>query len=699
MAKPNGANAQVTSPRMIDMPPLSIRAEVVTPSTANDETREVEIVFTTGADVERYDWANDRRYVERLSLDPKHVRIDRLNAGGPLLDSHSAWSVSDMLGAVIPGSVSFSKNQIRARVRFSKREAVDGVWQDVKDGLVRSVSVGYRIYKYEETEAKGNKLPVRLATDWEPFEVSMVPIPADAGAMARGEKPADTNQCEILTRAEAAPSPQPSQPSKEHTPMEPTNDGRSEFVVEDNPLAPAPVTRTAPAVPTEPNESDAAVARERARSQGITLACRAARLPASTADKLIADGISLVDAQTRVFEELAKRGGDAAGPAPGPSGAGRLEVGDDPLVHARAGIENALLHRAAPTLKDADGKQKFPLQDIGRQYRGMGLMDIARAFLQARGIRTTGMSRLDIAGAALGLVQRGGMHTTSDFALLLADVQGKMLRAAYEEAPQTWQRLSRRVILPDFKPSKQLQLGDAPNLLAVEEHGEFTRGTIAEAKEQFALATFGRIFSITRQALINDDTDAFSRIPIEFGRAARRKESDLAWEQITLNGNMGDGVALFHATHGNLAGAGAVISVTTIGAGRAGLRLQKGLDGTTLLNLAPKYLVVPATQETVADQFVSTLLTAALASSVNPFAGRLEVISEPRLDANSTIAWYLAADPSQVDILLEGVLEGQDGPVIETRVGFDVDGIEIKARLDKAFKVADWRGLWKNPGA
>jgi hypothetical protein len=687
-------------PRTVDLGPLSIRAEIGGPSTINEETREVDVTFTTTAGVERRDWDTGERFLEVLSMDPKHVRLDRLNAGGPLLDSHSAWSVSDMLGAVVAGSVTLAKSKALARVRFSRRPEVDGVWQDVKDGLVRSVSVGYRVYAYEETPAKGKKLPVRTAVDWEPFEISMVPIPADAGAATRGQRPADANRCEIVpteniqTRAQA-PSTQ-----KENR-MDPDNDGaQSETIAEQPALPAAPAKRAAaPAQPVEPNDRDMGVAQERERVQGILSACRAARLPNAFADGLIADPkMTLVKAQARVFEEMARRGRETEGPSPVPAGSSRIEVGDDPLVHARAGIENALLHRAAPNLRAADGKERFPLLDIGRDYRGMGLMDIARAILSARGVRVTGLSKLEIAGAALGLGLRG-MHTTSDFALLLADVQGKVLRAAYEEAPQTWAPLARRVILPDFKASKQLQLGDAPNLVEVLEHGEFTRGSVAEAKEQFALSTYGRIFGITRQALINDDTDAFARIPIEFGRAARRKESDLAWAQITGNPAMGDGNNLFDATnHLNYTASGTAISVDSLGVARAALRKQKGLDGTTLLNLTPRFLIVPAAKETIADQYV-TAITAAAGSNVNPFAGRLTPIAEPRLDANSGTAWYMAAGPEQIDILLHGVLEGQEGPVIETRIGFDVDGIEIKARLDCAFKAADWRGIYKNAGA
>lgn len=472
----------------------------------------------------------------------------------------------------------------------------------------------------------------------------------------------------------------------------------SETLVERNPADPgAPTTRQAADVDDEPNERDLGAEDERTRVQGILTACRAARLTQAFADKLIADGTTLVDSQSRVFEELGKRDLSSAGPRPGSGPAHQVRVGEDPLVHVRGGIENALLHRVAP--------QMFKLEDVGRQYRGLTMLDTGRMYLQAQGIRTTGMSKMELAGMALGLNTRGGMHTTSDFANLLADVANKSLRRAYDEAPQTWRPIARQVTLPDFKAVKRLQLGEAPQLLAVDEHGEFTRGTIGEGKEQFQLATYGRIFAITRKALVNDDTDAFGRIPMLFGRAARNLESNLIWLQVLSNPTMGDSVALFHSSHANLAGSGGAIDVTTIGAGRAAMRKQTGLDASTLLNLNPKYLIVPPAKETIADQFVSTNLLASAAGSVNPFAGRLEVISEPRLEvgigatSGSSTAWYLAATPDQVDILEYGYLEGEEGPMVESRVGFDVDGLEIKCREDFAAKVIDFRGLYKNAGA
>jgi len=129
------------------------------------------------------------------------------------------------------------------------------------------------------------------------------------------------------------------------------------------------------------------------------------------------------------------------------------------------------------------------------------------------------------------------------------------------------------------------------------------------------------------------------------------------------------------------------------------MRKQKGLNGR-LINVMAKYLLVPAAIETVAEQFVTqTNIIYTKSSDYNPFANKLQVIAEPRLDAASAISWYLAADPAQIDTIEYAYLEGQEGVYLESRVGFDVDGVELKARLDFAAKAIDWRGFWRNPGA
>lgn len=471
------------------------------------------------------------------------------------------------------------------------------------------------------------------------------------------------------------------------------NEGQtSETIVERNPLdpgAPATVTRTAPpAAAAEPNELDHAADAERARIRGIMDGCTAARIPVTIMTRLIDDKTPLVKAQAEILDELRKRGGDDRGPQNASVREGSHVLVQDHMIHVRAGIENALLHRLAPA--------SFKLDEKGRLYRGMTVLDIGRAYLQARGVRTTDMTKNQLAAEALGLTNRGGMATTSDFSDLLADVANKTLRQAYAEQPQTWQPLASRSTLPDYKTVKRLQFGDAPSLLEIKEHGEYTFGTIGEGKEEYRLVKYGRKFAITREAIINDDLNAFSRLPMMFGRKSRILESDLVWAQITDNPQMGDGNDLFSAAHHNLETDGDHISVDSLGRARASLRVQTSLDGS-YLNLSAKFLIVPTVLETKADQFV-TVVTPQAAGNVNPFQGRLQVIAEPRLDADSPLAWYLAASPDQVDMIEVAYLEGEEGPQVESRVGFDVDGVEIKCRLDFGTKVIDWRGFHKDPG-
>ncbi len=662
-----------TQPKSTPYLPLDFRAQL---STIDEEQRTVDVIWSTGADVLRSDWWTGNKYIERLSVKAGAVRLERLNGGAPVLDTHSSYDLASVLGTVVAGSAKVDGKRGTATLRFAKNDtAVDSVWNKITQGILPNVSVGYRTYAINEVQGSDKSLPIREATDWEPYEISIVPMGADRGAQLRDENSKETNPC-VFTRG------------IEEERMDPEE--KSETIAEPSLLDTAqPATRTA--APAEPTDADRAADLENARVTGILAGCRAVRLTNEFAERLIKDRTATLEqAQTRILAEVAKRGGDNRGGAQGPGG--QVEVGDDPLVHVRAGIEEAILHRVAP--------QFFKLTDVGRNYRGMSLLDVARAYLQARGVRVTSLSKMEIAAVALGLEQRGGMHTTSDFPSLLADVFNKTLRREYEEAPATYAAITRTATAPDFKNVNRLQLGDAPALLEINEHGEYKAGTTSEGKETYALKSWGRIFAITRTALVNDDTNAFSRVPSMFGRAARQLESDLVWAQLTSNPTMGDNQALFNSTantgHANYDGAGSGISVTSLSAARSAIRSQKGLDGQ-LINLTPRFVIVPTALETEAEQVVMPI-TPNSTTQVNPFSGKLTVIAEPRLDADSQAAWYVAASPDQVDIIEILMLEGQSGPRTESKVGFHVDGIEIKCAHDVAAKVLDFRGLYKNVG-
>jgi HK97 family phage prohead protease len=675
-AKP--APPQIARPtvQQVASPDLSRRAEIRA-ETLDAERRTADVVWTTGARVLRMPFF-DEPFYEELSLEPKHVRMARLTSGrATVLAAHDASSLEAAIGVV--ESADLERGQGVARVRFATNDpTADAVWNKVQQGILRNISVGYRVHKFEKVAGGEGQLPTMRAIDWEPFEISVVPMGADDGAKIRSDE--TTHPCEIILRSDARI------PQKETTMAD---EARSETIVEANPLLSAPAEPKAE--PPEPSEREVGADAEYERCEGIRAACLAAKVSRSFEDRLIRDrSVPLVKALGLVLEELRRRGADDRGPR-SPSGAPEISVGEEPLIHVRAGIEGAILHRIAP--------DRFALDDKSRQYRGMSLLDVGRAFLSARGLRTSSLDRSQLVDV---LCRRTGLHTTTDFPSLFEDAANKTLRAAYEAAPQTWLPISRLVTLSDFKPSRQLQVGDAPALLEVLEHGEYTFGTIGEAKEIIQLKTYGRMFGITRQALINDDLNAFGEVPAAFGRKARDIESDLAWAQITTNPTMGDGVALFHATHLNLTAVGTAISVAALGVGRAALRNQKGIDGVTPLNLLPRYLIVPAALETIGDQFV-TQITPALSGSVNPFSagGRTPLTSlvEPRLDVNSALSWYMATDVGQAPVLYHGVLDGQEGPLVTQQEGFDMDGMKFRCRIDVAFKAADWRAIYKNVGA
>lgn len=412
---------------------------------------------------------------------------------------------------------------------------------------------------------------------------------------------------------------------------------------------------------------------------------------------LIRQGATLDAARAQVRAELAMR--DAASGGHRNAAAGIHTVRDE-AVTRMAGIEQAILHRISP---------RVALDDNGRQYRSMSLLEIGRSWLESNGVNTRGMDRMTLAGKILH--QRFGMHTTGDFSSLFANVATKRLRGAYDENPGTYTMWARRAPnAPDFKSMSVVQLSGAPSLLQTNEHGEFKYGTMTDSGETYAVLTYGRIVSLTRQALINDDLRAFDRLTTAFGFASRRLENRLVYAQLTDNPTMADTGALFNATavttaggHANLLSGGtSALQFSSLVTARTAMRKQVGLAGEEL-NLAPSYLIGPAALEQTMYQLTSANYVPATKAEINEFrsGGRtaLEPIVEPLLDANSATAWYLASDSGQVDTVEYCYLDGAEGPVIDSEVGFETDGVGYRCRLDFGAKAVDWRGLLKSNGA
>jgi HK97 family phage prohead protease len=150
------------------------------PASIDVDARTIDVVMSAGAQVRRSSW-RDGDYIEELAMKPGNIRTDRLNSGAAMLDSHDYWSgTRAILGAVVPGSVKVAGGELRGKVKFSRSEEGERAFQDAKDGILRFVSVGYITHKFEVDEETSP--PTRRATDWEPYEVSVVAMPADPNA-------------------------------------------------------------------------------------------------------------------------------------------------------------------------------------------------------------------------------------------------------------------------------------------------------------------------------------------------------------------------------------------------------------------------------------------------------------------------------------------------------------------------------------
>lgn len=668
MPKPN----QVMTRKTHDTPAFSLRA-AVRPESVDIENRTVELTWTTGAKGRRWSW-DVGSYMEELEVSDKAVRLDRLNNGAPLLGVHNQYELRAVLAVVERAWLADGEGH--ALVRFSKREDADVVFKDVIDGILRNVSVGYAVHQYQLTEEEDDKLPTYRAIDWEPLEISLVPIGFDDGAKVRSAKtPADYTGDRFKTIfevREAATSP-------------------------DQPAAVANTTEENPMTEEEKRAAEELIRREsadaeRKRSLTIRQMAKKVGLGDDVADDLVERGVSIADASAALIDKVAER---QAGNQPEtrnsqPTVTGGVDTAV--LVAKRSAMMNALDHRCAPTT--------IKLEEAGREFRGMRLVDMARECVEMVGGNTRGLMPAEIAKAALGCdrqaMRSAGMHSTSDFPLLLGSTVNRTLRAAYELAPQTWRPLGRPTTVPDFRAVTRAALGDIAALEKIKEHGEYQYGTLDEEGAPIKVAKFGKIIAITWEAIVNDDLGAFTRVPQALGAAAAQTESDVVWSLLLGNPNYTDGTPIFHADHGNLAAAGGAINTTTLAAARAAMRKQKSKAGA-YLNLSPEFLIVGPDKELEAYQFTSSNYVPAKNADINDSRNAaLTVIVDARITGNQ---WYLYASPGVVDTFEYAYLEGEQGVFTETREGFEVDGMEIKARLVFGAAWIDFRPAYKNPGA
>ena len=462
--------------------------------------------------------------------------------------------------------------------------------------------------------------------------------------------------------------------------------------------------------------SNAARAAEHERFKEISGIAKEFKLDAEWAEEAFLGGKDMPALRLEVLETLVK----ARQPV---STGAMIEVGRDRDRESLApAMTDAILLRAGVKLMEIDPVTRTAKRDeAGRLairaphertmgFRAMSVLEMGRTWL--RGLGIPGVEEMHRPEVAELIMSRQRLQTrygavaltmgTGDFPYILEDSMRKSLRAAYEEVAHTWEIWTRRTTAPDFKDVKRLSLSEAPALVARAEGLGITYVTLGEGRETYALAEYAQGIRLTRKAMVNDDLDAFGRIPMLQAAAARRKEDDVCYGVLTANAAMGDTVKLFDtATHKNYPAAGAAPSVTTLNAAYALMRMQQGPKSAAYLNIEPAFILIPpALRGTVMELLSSTVRPDATAANVkNIWEKSLTPVTEARLQADSAVKWYLAAQSNQIDTVEVCFLEGEETPVLAQETDFDSDDIKYKVRHTVASKAIDYRGLFLNKGA
>jgi hypothetical protein len=340
-----------------------------------------------------------------------------------------------------------------------------------------------------------------------------------------------------------------------------------------------------------------AVQAERQRTAEIRTLSAKLNIEESLANQAINDGWDMTRFREEALNALATKQEQM-----GEQRTHHAQFTSDDTEKFRGNIENFFLHYDQP------GKVKL---EGGKQYMGMSVLEIAKECLTRKGVDTKGKSKDEIARLAL--------QGTSDFPAITENVANKSLRAGYDAFPQTFRPVARRVTIPDFKQLSMPLLGGQTALPKVNEAGEVKYGRLFESKNTVGLLTYAEIIPMTRQLIINDDKNAFTRVPFLMGAKAATTESDVVWGIITANAAMADTFNIFSSQHANLVGTGTAISVASLGVVRALIRKQKDLDGKTTINFTPRYIIAGTDLETDIAQILTSITPATVANAVPEF--------------------------------------------------------------------------------
>lgn len=668
--------------------------------------------------------------VEILDHSEGCMDLERMKEIGCVLFNHKRDAV---IGKVLKVWIENSRGM--AEIEFDSDEFSEKIYQKVKSGTLKGVSVGYGVSVWEDVAANHKSSDgrfdgeVSIAKRWEVYEISIVSVPADktvgVGRSAKGSNEQSSQSFErqlyvnknfitggdgrkmkkkqmqqkimrqqtILETAKAEHREISHEEKQEFDTLQrEIDDLKTEVEAEEREHETPDLRAKAGGInpenvsgSTEINE-DQIRQQERQRISEIASMCREFGLDDQ---KFIKDGTSVDDVRAVVIDQMKKKGAPLGG---------RVVVETDEKDKFRAAATDALIMRGGVQLQNpAPG---------ARDMRGMSLKDLAVECLEAEG--EPNVRRKD-ADELFSLLQRQFYNPTAAFPAIMDNTINKAYVEGHKTAPVTFDRWTTRGTLKDFKThDNNYMSGPAGELLEVPEGGELKHDVWKDTKRPTRkLKTYGRQFTISRQAFINDDVGLITRMPAKYAASSRRTLNKQCYELLIRDTTVYDGHKLFGKEHKNLLAKGTGITRESVQGMIMALTNQKDEFGGVCL-IRPAALIVPSGYKfDMYTMFYSpTINTSDNTQAVNPlyqYRESIEVIEDPTINAlcggfGNVMPWWLVGAKEDTEFIEVDYLNGQDVPNIRRSEVPGTLGFVWDIYIDWAVNVMDFRGAIKNPG-
>ncbi len=668
------------------------------------------------------------------------VDLTRLNEMGCVLFNHKRDAV---IGKVLRAWIENGRGM--AEIEFDTDEESEKICQKVRSGTLKGVSVGYGVSVWEEVAA-GKKSadgrfqgPASIAKRWETYEISIVSVPADSTVGVGREVEESTGgsftdfarqltinknitggnekgmnrkelvkqkirrQQDILNGCKAAGRELNEAEKKEFEDLQrEITELNAQIEAEERQMGSRSVEAgqeqersaysntgfTAPGAAEESGNIEQVRSEERERIAQISTLCREFGMDDSLPD-FIKNGNTVDSVRAAIIDNLKENKKPLNG---------RVVVETDEGDKFRSAVSDAILMRGGIHLDNpAPG---------ARDFMGLSLREIAVECLAAEG--QSGMNRKS-ADELFSIMQRQFFNPSAAFPVIIDNAINKAYVEGHRTAPVTFDKWTKRGTLNDFKIHDNNYLsGPAGELEEVPESGELKHDTWKDEKRPTRkLKTYGKQFTMSRQAFINDDVGLIVQMPAKYAASARKTINKKCYKVLIDNPAIYDGAKLFDAKHKNILAKGTGITREAMQGMIMALSNQVDEFGEVCI-IRPSVIIVPSGyQFDMYTLFYSpTIHTSDNTQAVNPlyrYRESIDVVEDPTINIlcggfGNQMPWWLLGAKEDTDFIEVDYLNGQDIPNIRRSEVPGTLGFVWDIYMDWGITAMDYRGAIMNPG-